>query len=83
MRYKCNRFPIVVNFCSRVAPRPNFEASHVILVCNFGSKNFKDAQLLMVDFNSSNLRSRILLSLKMFLLKLIHKVLLFYPINLE
>ena len=55
----------------------------MILVCNFGSKNFKDAQLLMVDFNSSNLRSRILLSLKMFLLKLIHKVLLFYPINLE
>ena len=35
-----------LNFCSRVAPRQNFEASQVILFCNFRSKNFKDAQLL-------------------------------------
>ena len=50
-----------LNFCSRSAARPNFEASHIISVYNFGSKNFKDAQLLMVDFNSSNLRSYILI----------------------
>lgn len=48
------------NFCSIVAPRPENEASHVILVGFLGSKEFKDLYLLIADFRSLDLFSSIL-----------------------